>query len=284
MPGLYSGECQLWKLDQDLVSLTRVSSPFFMRDERAPIVFIHGVEYQGPEEAMRDLVTPMLKCLGPGRVADRGIYVFAWNSLLTNRVKISAMVKGSLWERFSLAARELPKCNEYLNDTERRAKDAAKVLLPFAAEWNAENRVGPTVISHSMGSLVWAETLRLLLEGSSIITKPGVWWSLQPAMLRNSFGDGGDYQAVAKIYTGRESSKALIWYSRMDYILSSIYVLSKPGLALGQWGCPKGSMPQRDITRWAREAHGMQHIAGHLGHFFNRVAAILPSEADSLGI
>ncbi|MEI6398614.1 MAG: hypothetical protein WCO71_07585, partial [Pseudomonadota bacterium] len=160
MAGLYSGECQLWKLDQDLVSLTRVSSPVFMRDERAPIVFIHGVEYQGPEEAMRDLVTPMLKCLGPGRVADRGIYVFAWNSLLTNRVKISAMVKGSLWERFSLAARELPKCNEYLNDTERRAKDAAKVLLPFAAEWNAENRVGPTVISHSMGSLVWAETLR----------------------------------------------------------------------------------------------------------------------------
>ena len=92
MTGLDSGECQLWKLEADLVSLVKVHSPRLLRDERAPIVFIHGVEYQGPEEVMRDLVTPMLNCLGAARVADRSVYVFSWNSLLTNRVKVSELV------------------------------------------------------------------------------------------------------------------------------------------------------------------------------------------------
>jgi hypothetical protein len=278
------GEGLLWHVGDDRATLTKVTSPRELFFDQTPIVFIHGVEYSGPEEAMRDLVLPMLEALGPSRVRDRPIYIFAWNSLLTNDVRIFDLYQGNLKARAKLLFKELPRCKTYLLDVERRAREAAKALLPFAVEWNAENRVGPTVITHSMGGLVWAETLKKLYEASEMLTKPGVWWSLQPAMERRSFSKGGDYEVIPKIYTGRESAKAMIWFSRMDFILSSIYMLSKRGLALGQWGSINSEVPQRDVTRWAREAHGMQHLTSRLGHFFKRVSTILPSEAETLGL
>lgn len=278
------GDGMLYLLAPDGVSLQRV--PFIRHGlrTRAPLLFIHGIEFATPEETLTDLVLPMLDALGPERTSERDVYVFVWNSLLTNRVKINEVLNVSRLKQLWFAVTELPRCRTYLMDVERRAKEAAQCLLPFALEWNAENRVGPTVITHSMGSLVWAETLKLLYESSALFSKPGVWWSLQPAISRRAFQAGGEYHVVPKIYTGRDAAKAMVWYSRLDYILSTIYLVSKREFALGQRGCPEASIPQKDVTAWVKEAHGMQCLQSKWGHFFERVKPILAAEADALGI
>jgi|688.fasta_scaffold189745_2 hypothetical protein len=252
---------------------------------RAPLLFIHGIEFASPEESLEDLVWPILEALGPQRVADRSIYVFAWNSLLNNQVAIRDVIRNaSLFDRLRLLFRELPRCRIYLKDVERRAKEAAHHLLPFVLDWGSENQMGPTVISHSMGSLVWAETLKLVLNSSQHLAKPGIWWALQPAMHRWSFADGGEYSVVPKLYTGADSARAVVWYSRLDFILSTIYLLSKRGFALGQYGCPVGTIPQKDVTQWVREAHGMRHLRTKWGHFFERIKPLIAEQADLFGI
>jgi hypothetical protein len=278
-----NGSGVLWTLGSDHQTLSPVSSVTLCREDRSPLLFIHGVEFCGPEEAVRDFVNPMLQALGSARTMDRAIYIFSWNSLITNRLRLSEIITGTGFQRIKILMREMSKCRSYLTDVERRAKEAARALVPFAVACNADHRVGPTVITHSMGSLVWAETLKLMLESSESLRNPGIWWSLQPAMARNSFSEGGDYQAIPSIYTGRKSAKAMIWYSRMDYVLSSLYLVSKRCIALGHWGHSGSNIPQRDVTKWALEAHGMQSMSSKSGHFFQRVASILPAEADALG-
>lgn len=275
----------LWRLeDVNECRLTRVQTPRELHGEYPPLLFIHGVEFEGPEEAMRDLVNPMLQHLGHNRLNNRSIYVFTWNSLIVPRDVSASFFNAHPMRRLGLALRELPKSPAYLADVERRAKNAARSLTPFISEWNSENRVGPTVITHSMGSLVWVEAMKRVLDASSMLVRPGIWWSLQPAMPRHSLAAGGDYHMVSKLYTGHESARAMIWYSRMDFILSSLYLFSKPGLALGQWGCPEKRLPQRDVTDLVREAHGMTHLARLRGDFFRRTGKLLPIEASQLGI
>jgi hypothetical protein len=275
----------VFRLGADGKTLEPVSFVSYGHTQRAPLLFIHGIEFASPEESLEDLVWPMLDALGSNRISDRPIYVFVWNSLLNNHASIRDVIgKASSLERLKLLLTELPRCGVYLNDVERRAKEAAHHLLPYALEWSTQNHMGPTVISHSMGSLVWAETLKLLIQSSHSISKPGIWWALQPAIHRWAFTDGGEYSVVPKLYTGSESARAMIWYSRLDYILSTIYLLSKRGFALGQYGCPAGTIPQKDVTSWVKEAHGMRHLRGKWGHFFDRIKPLLAEQADLFGI
>lgn len=280
------GQGSLFLLSHDTKTLEPV--PFVcpgVHAQRSPLLFIHGIEFATPEESLEDLVWPILDALGPQRVTDRQIYVFVWNSLLNNQIAIRDVIRNaSLFDRLKLLFREFPKCRTYLRDVERRAKEAAHSLLPFVLEWGSGNSLGPTVISHSMGSLVWAETLKLLVNQAHVLTKPGIWWALQPAMHRWSFAEGGEYSVVPTLYTGSDSARAVVWYSRLDFILSTIYFISKRGFALGQYGCPVGTIPQKDVTQWVKEAHGMRHLRGKWGHFFERVKPILAEQADLYGI
>ena len=275
----------LWRVENlENSSLTPIHRAKDLASDRSPLLFIHGVEFANAQEAMRDFVNPMLDYLGRDRLRDKAIYVFSWNSLIVPRDLSTMFFAAHPIKRLGLALTQLPKSPKYLADVERRAKDAARTLSPFISEWNSENRVGPTVITHSMGSLVWVEAMKRIIESSSMLARPGIWWSLQPAMPRHSLADKGDYHMVSKLYTGHESAKAMIWYSRMDFILSSLYMFSKPGLALGQWGCPEKKIPHRDVTNLVREAHGMTHLASLRGDFFRRVKNLLPIEASNLGI
>jgi hypothetical protein len=278
------GHGSVWRVTEDISDVVPVKTYEVSSNCRPPILFVHGIEFSSASEALQDLVKPVLDILGRNTTADREIFVFAWNSLLTNQHPISDAFKGSLMTKLWRLARELPRCTTYLKDVERRAKEAAQALLPLAITWNSHNKTGPTVISHSMGSLVWAETMKLLLQSSKTLSKPGIWWSLQPALPRGVFKPGGEYEMIPGIYTGKESAKKLVWYSRWDHILSTIYVISKRDFALGQKGCPAGMIAQRDVTEWAREAHGMQHLSSKLGHFFERVAVVLQQDAQQLDL
>jgi hypothetical protein len=285
MNAVLNTDASIWKLlDLNDGRMEKISKPRQLRDHAPPILFIHGVEFHGPEEAMKDLVAPMLQHLGIENLKNRSIYLLTWNSLIVPREKSLSFFAANRSQQIIQGLLELMKCRHYMNDVEKRAKEAAQYLQPFILEWNSHGSAGPIVITHSMGSLVWAEALRLILESSSMLIRPGIWWSLQPALQRGSLTEAGEYRMVSKLYTGHESARAMIWYSRLDFILSSLYLLSKRTLALGQFGCPQKSLPQRDVTSIVGEAHGMSHITRIRGDFFRRAGQLIAAEAANLGI
>ena len=275
----------LWKvLCLQTSKIQRIENPCDLRGDLPPLLFIHGVEFDGPEEAIRDLVRPMLNHFGVDKLKNRSVYVLSWDSLIVPRdVSARFFAAPTSWRIFRGFA-ELIKCRSYMNDVERRAYDAAKHLSHFIIDWNSHHKTGPVVITHSMGSLVWVEALKHILESSSMLVRPGIWWSLQPALRRQSFTGSGEYRMVSKLYTGHESARAMIWYSRMDFILSTLFILSKRTLALGQFGCPEQSLPQRDVTSIVGEAHGMSYLTRIRGDFFRRAGKMIATEAANLGI
>jgi hypothetical protein len=275
----------LWKiLCLETQKVQRVEKPSDLLSDLPPLLFIHGVEFNGPHEAIQDLVEPMLRYLSLDKLKNRSILILSWNSLIVPRDVSDRFFAAATREKIFRGLTELIKCRSYMNDVERRAYDAAKYLSSFILEWNSHHKTGPIVITHSMGSLVWVEALKNVLESSSMLARPGIWWSLQPAMCRQSFTDSGAYRMVSKLYTGHESARAMIWYSRMDFILSTLFILSKRTFALGQFGCPEQSLPQRDITSIVGEAHGMSHLTRIRGNFFTRAGTIIATEAANLGI
>lgn len=275
----------LWRLSSvHERKLEAIYSGSELHGHKPPLLFIHGVEFENPEEALNDLVIPMLRVLGEEKLKHRTIYILFWSSLIVPRDVSNNFFAAKPIQKLVRGCIELMRCRGYLIDVEQRAKAAAKQLCPFILQWNEQASSGPIVITHSMGSLVWVEALKIILESSSMLLRPGIWWSLQPAIRRHSFTDSGEYRMVSKLYTGHESARALIWYSRLDFILSSLYLLSKRTLALGQFGCPEKSLPQRDVTAIVGEAHGMSHLARIKGDFFNRAGEMIASEAANLGI
>ncbi len=278
-----SESCGLWQchLDGSLKKVAHLSQP---EEVRPPIIFIHGLEYSSPEEVARELVYPILEALGPKRIQDRNIYVFFWNGLILKDHKIDTYFRFSDFKILKFMFNHLPWCVSTLKDVEQRAKVCSQTLYDFARNWLFEKKIGPIVITHSMGSLVWAEVIKSALMNSNDFQNPGVWWSMQPAIERNALAKGGEFELVAKLYNGSHSAKSMIWYSRLDFILSSIYLLSKREYALGQLGCPVHSLPQRDITKWVKEAHGFTYLLKKLGPYTERIRPLIDDEANLLGI
>ena len=275
----------LWQVQgNESPMLRKICSTKDLSGHPPPILFIHGVEFDGPEEALRDLVIPMLGHLGTTNLKNRSIFLLSWNSLIVPRTTSSQFFAAKPMRKIFQGSRELLNCRKYMHDVELRAVAAARFLSQFVVEWNSHHATGPVVITHSLGSLVWVEALKLILESSTMLVRPGIWWSLQPALRRHSFTEVGEYKMVSKLYTGHESARAMIWYSRLDFILSSLFVLSKRTLALGQFGCPEKSLPQRDVTAIVREAHGMSHFSRLKGDFFKRAGHLIVAEAANLGI
>ena len=286
-------EASLWCLQNPFETLHCLEEPLMCEIKtphnlvdgpRSPLLFIHGAEYHSNGEILSDLVLPMLTTMNVPRENFSPCYFIAWNSTLIPCERRALVQSMPPLRRSMNYAIELGRWPQYLTDLERRADDTASFLAPFIVEWASQRRSGPTVISHSMGGYVWAQTLQEIYESSTMLARPGIWWNLQPALVRNAFTDRGAYSLVARSYNNSSSRNAVTWYSRLDFVLSSLYLLSKGELALGQWGCPEQTLPQRDVTVWAREAHGMNHIQSAAGNFFRRVSHLIPYEARRLGI
>lgn len=256
--------------------------------DEPPLLFIHGVEYGSPIEVVRDLVKPFLSSIysknDARSVIQRTIYFVSWNSLLMNEEIRTELSIQSNVARASWIVKEFRRWHLYCNDVERRATSAGHALIPFIAEWCSHSKIGPTVVSHSLGAKVWAEALKMIASESTMLSRPGIWWNLQPALARSAFTKHGEYALVAQMYHGGQQAKAVTWYSRFDFVLSTLFWFAKGQPALGQFGCPDQVIPQKDVTKWVKEAHGMNYITGSLGNLFQRAAEQIADQAKDLGI
>ena len=276
-------ENTMWQCFQD-GRFAQVDCADQTSENRPPILFIHGLEYSSPSEAIRELVVPILSAMGPNKILDRKIYLFFWNGLILKDKKINESFCSSHFYILKFLLKHIPVCGSRLKEIEQRAKHSSQSLYTFAKSWLFGDKPGPIVITHSMGSLVWAEVINLALINSSAFKNPGVWWSMQPALVRSSLMKGGEYELVADLYRNDQNAQSMLWYSKLDLILSSIYWLAKKGPALGQFGCPSNSLPQRDITKWVKEAHGFNYLLTSLGPFTERIKHLIDHEASLLGI
>lgn len=265
-----------------------VTNPDDVSADEPPILFIHGVEYGSPMEVIRDLVQPFLASVcsknSEQTPFQRTIYFVSWNSVLISQELRLQMQRQSKMVRAVSFVKEIRRWRGYFYDVERRAANAGLSLIPFVIEWCSQSRIGPTVVSHSLGAKVWADALNTIASQSTMLTRPGIWWNLQPALARHAFTRQGEYALVAQMYQGGGQAKAVTWYSRFDFILSTLFLFAKGKPALGQFGCPEHIMPQKDVTKWVGEAHGMNHISGQLGTFFHRAADQIADQARDLGI
>lgn len=257
-------------------------------DFHSPLLFIHGVEYGSPSEVIRDLVQPFLKSMYADqthkKTLNRDVYFVSWNSALIGTELRQYMQSQTHMARAWTFAKELSRWPHYFHDVERRAALAGAALIPFIIEWCSDSSVGPTVVSHSLGAKVWADALKSIATNSAMLARPGIWWNLQPALARRAFTSEGEYALVAQMYQGGPQARAVTWYSRFDFVLSTLFWIAKGSPALGQFGCPKQSIPQRDVTKWVGEAHGMNHISGRLGTLFQRASRQITDQARELGI
>ena len=291
-----SADLSLWLLKNpvsiveygvETAAIERIPHPKNLNTDTTPMLFLHGADYDDPKEVLRDFVQPFLTALLTEKSSfvkfDTPVYFVSWNSRFRSseaRTRLKAMNR---CRQIVANSREIFFLSAHLRDVERRATQAGADLAPFIHQWAFKQRIRPTIVSHSLGAKVWLESLKFCRKNSRC-AKPGIWWSLQPALSRRAFTTGGEYEQIARLYARGHRSKAVTWYSRMDFILSSIFLLAKGSLALGQFGCPNQILPQIDVTKWAREAHGSNHIDGRHGTFFRRTASLIPIQARSLGI
>lgn len=294
---LGSNDLKLWHLlnpvevaacGSDAAIYHQVHSPDELSPTERPLLFLHGANYMDATEVIRDLVYPFLCALLSERSQSAWrapIYFVSWNSALIP--EDASQEKTRTPNRrlpLSTIFKEITHWNDRMKDLESRASKAGLALSSFVQRWTTHHQIGPTVISHSLGARVWAETLKAVAANTPTSVPPGIWWNLQPALSRNAFTAGGEYEIVRHLYNGDTHAKTVVWYSRLDFVLSTLFLLAKKSPALGQFGCSEKLIAQRDVTLWAREAHGMNHIQGSLGSFFRRTAALILLEAENLGI
>ncbi|MCX6116060.1 MAG: hypothetical protein NT027_00850 [Proteobacteria bacterium] len=264
---------ELWLLDESM-RLKPVDR--FGSEENAvrPIVFIHGANYFDADEVMRDLVLPMLEIIGQPRRENRPIYIFKWQS------QFSEGESGLRYAPFRIL-NDLCHCRSIFRALEARAVKASEVLVHLMSKSEQFQGRGPIVIAHSLGNLVWAHAAKSFMSQQSIMQDPGLWWSLQPALNRHSMLRGGEFEVLPRIYNKDSNGKAFILYSKFDFVLSTLYLISKREMALGQFGCPALEIPQINISGLTFEAHGTNFLFKRMGCFFTRLKAFLVEKIDT---
>ena len=248
------------------------------RGERI-LLFIHGVDYNDPREVDKDFVKPIVDVMGEEYVRRNFDQVASvcWNSLLLQEPMRSALYKTPTKKILTFAASRgsWPK---FFADAEKRAIDTARFL---AETLSADSLESMTVITHSLGSLVWAKTLQFFIEKRGLTYSPGRWINLQPALPMDCFTESGVFSSLPRLFN-RTNAQHEIWHSKEDFVLRIIYPYARKSFALGQRGCPEKTFKHRDITSLVREAHGVSHIRQAAGNFFHRIAPYIAPIVEPL--
>ena len=245
--------------------------------ERRPIVFVHGIEYANPEQVITDFFVPFereAKLLLNGDTSAFAIYLVAWDSRLSlcasMRAKLSESVTESIWH-FAI---RLPVFPRHMADLERKASQVADFVLPYAKRLMTENLPSPIVVSHSLGSYLWANVVKRLWQEQDLPLSWGLWWNLQPAIPAGSFDKGEEFHEVCLAYDGISGIQSM-WYSSLDFVLGTLYRVGKRRWAMGQIGPGRAKVVSRNVSFLAWEAHGLVTLRSGAGSFFRRIGNLL---------
>lgn len=279
----FTNPCQYFR-QLEPPQLKRVTHPSAFQPRKTPLIFVHGMEYRGPIEIIRDIIEPFerkARLFSGSKTAPFEIYFVSWNSaLIDQRLSPEAfflLKKIGLPAFLAVGAKKIP---HFMRSLEQRAKDVSRFLAPYFVELIATQKaLRPIVLTHSLGSLVWSEMIHQLHFSGEIGEQLGGWLNLQPAIDYRSYCTGARYESIPRLY-GTHGSRMEVWYSRLDIVLASIYLCAKSSFAMGQLGSPsKKSVRQRDVTWHAKEAHGIFEITPRpSGGFFNRVGHLMKDQ------
>jgi len=276
--------------EYELFEWTDVNEPV---DLVNPVLFLHGVEYCGVDEVLKDLVYPFERSAGLANSERRDFVVLCWDSRLVRGAEREQLQMTDR-NRLRLILTRIGRWNSYLGDAERRARGAAEFFEPYfskLAQMGA-GRFGQEmlVVSHSLGGYLWASFLKSALKKGMLVPRC-TWWNFQPAMPRTSFCPGGEFHEVLGHFNGpstlgdtvarHHDAKIVLWYSRIDFILATLYRVAKGNFALGHLGAPgagERALKQVDVTRLAGESHGSNKLFSSARCFFTRIAPFIRHE------
>jgi len=255
-----------------------------------PVLFFHGVEYNSIHEVLSDLVLPFERSAGTTTNEKRDFIILSWDSRLL-RGEERKNLENSTINRLGAFLSRMERWPAYLRDAETRARAAAAYFEPYFRALSAreamQSRSSALVVSHSFGSYLWATVLKMFVEAEQEMP-PWTWWNFQPAMPRSSFCPGGEFYHILHQFRPQEDfpdlnvidprPRLVLWYSRVDFILATLYRRAKGSSALGQFGTPNPRVSQVDVTRLAGEAHGSNRIFGKARCFYARIAPFMQRE------
>jgi len=239
------------------------------------VLFIHGIEYGNPHEVIRDFVRPFYEAAAPETpTPQKDFYFLHWNSLLTTKATRKYLERDSV-AKIIFYAKASRLWSKYLDDIERRAKQTARNVRKEIANL-AKHYDEILIVTHSYGAAVWGHLAKELLTKNKrgIYHNKFHWWMLQPALPKDAFCKGGQLADVAEQHQQR-GDRIKIWFSRLDWVLSSLYFGSRRDFALGQVGTKNKAISQIDVTRTVREAHGKNLIFRSDEDFFMRARTLL---------
>jgi hypothetical protein len=245
---------------------------------RTPILFVHGAQYSEPEDVLRDLVCPCLKTVSEVDKVDverLDILFLMWNSSFVckrSNARLYSILKAKGATRAALAT--FDRWKSFFADVETRGHEAAEYLFPLVAPLFSNAPGRPLVITHSLGGLVWAETVTKMTSHAVLPKTLGHWWNLQPAIAHDAFHATGIYASLPQLYVDHGTMIEL-WFSRLDCVLSSVYLAAKRRWAMGVTGVKHALVRNIDLTWSVLEAHGTVSWSRHHEGFWHRISPVV---------
>ncbi|MEB8700833.1 hypothetical protein P4H21_08580 [Bacillus cereus] len=248
--------------------------------DRVPFLFVHGAEYNAfASEAFKfyrqfELAAGMFN----NNITDYSkadIYIVSYDSKLTDeegliiRKGISTVLGGNITgDAPNIYASVLWK------ELERRAKITAnEKIFPFLRQIALANNKGRAV-THSLGCLCLAHAANQYISGrASIRPAFSSWFCMAAAIPTSAFTRTGEYTSaplIAGIPDGIAYGTS-VWSSKLDSVLSTMYVLANNRFAMGQWGALQTKenyyYTNLDVTKCVRGIHEVKEGEFGKGYF-----------------
>ncbi|WP_315074482.1 hypothetical protein [uncultured Clostridium sp.] len=239
--------------------------PFDIRTEKPrkgvkPFIFVHGMLYNQSKTSAYGFYKPFEKSVKMYRdktsdndTDDVDIYILSYDSNITDetnliiRRAIEAEIGTTVTGQSTLIFLAI-----LWRDLVERAREAGEIhLLPFFREIVRQDDRGSKsgiIVSHSLGNEAVAFAAQELSYGPICDS----WWCMAAALPADSFTNTGSY-SHAPLISGTNDGSTIVWFSRTDATLSSLYPLGntapngEPMLALGVTGALQHEYPLSNL-------------------------------------
>lgn len=236
------------------------------------IVFVHGANYGSKCEVIRDLVAPFTRA----------------SKLHQNSAAKGIMIKLLVWpsEQFPCASwkhalRGLVSGMKQFKTLEWSAFQTSVKLFSDIRNLLCNARSAPIFISHSFGALVMSHLLRHLFVEGIKLPEGSTWLSLQPAIEHCAYSRGARFQFIPGMFESARG-RHVVWYSRADMVLGTLYRFYKRRSPMGLWGPTGAGVEAEDLTQESQEAHGTFSWSKLKGNFFDRTESRLSQKMAEL--
>lgn len=233
--------------------------------ESTTYLFIHGKDYRSDPKEAYEFYVRFAKEVNLYKESHtiEDVFLVSYDTKITDEAEtiirkgfetvLATMVTGSAPNLFlAVLWREL----------ERRATVTGDFLLPLLKRMR-EGKGSYGAVTHSLGCFTFAHAAKRLISEQPEGHGLNFWYCMAPALPANAFTNTGIFKQAPLI------GETSVWYSFIDSILSTAYILANGHPAMGQTGAlePAHSLNDIDVTKLAGPVHNVQEIAEIPGYF-----------------